>query len=445
MREKALEKFGPEQAELEESLKLYEEISDFIMQNYDVETHFAGSAGRGTCLAGDKDVDIFVMFPKDTDREELERRGLEIGEEVFEELGEEYNVEYAEHPYTKGEIRGQEVEIVPCYDVEPGEIRSAVDRTPHHTRWVKKNLDEELREDVVILKAFLDTQGVYGSSLRTRGFSGYLSEILVQQHGGFIDLLQAASEWDRRTVIDPEKHHPDGLPDRLEEKFSDDSLVVIDPVDPERNVASVLSDENYTRFVHRCMEFVDSPGIHFFEEDEKIPTEFEAKQEVSRRADILVISFGTPDQVEDVVYPQMRKFTSRLRQVLEEKDFRVYSTGFHVGENHTRVLLELDSVLPRIRKVQGPEIFHGKEHVEEFKSRYENTFIEGLRLYAKEEREFSEARELLNNFLTGDLKSKGVPKDVAESMRSWTFVEPVQPDDAWLKFLAEHFHIEGER
>jgi len=43
-------------------------------------------------------------------------------------------------------------------------IKSSVDRTPHHSRWVDQKLDDEQRKDVVILKRFLSAGGIYGSS-----------------------------------------------------------------------------------------------------------------------------------------------------------------------------------------------------------------------------------------------------------------------------------------
>jgi len=185
VKEKALEEYYPGQEELDEAQQIFGRISSVINQKYGLESHFAGSASRETCRKGDKDIDVFVLFPEDTSRQELEEKGLKIGRYVFEEFDGEHHVEYAEHPYTKGEIMGHEVEIVPCIDTDPEDITSSVDRTPHHTRWVKENLDKQQRKDVVALKAFLEAQGLYGSSLKTQGFSGYLCEILVVYYGSF--------------------------------------------------------------------------------------------------------------------------------------------------------------------------------------------------------------------------------------------------------------------
>ena len=141
-----------------------------------------GSTARGTWLSGDRDIDLFVRFPPDLDRERLEQYGLEVGHAVLPDGHEEY----AEHPYVKGPVDGFDVDLVPCYAVEDAtDIRSAVDRTPFHDAYLQERLTDDLAADVRLAKAFLKGCDVYGSDLRTRGFSGYLTELLVLEYGGF--------------------------------------------------------------------------------------------------------------------------------------------------------------------------------------------------------------------------------------------------------------------
>jgi tRNA nucleotidyltransferase (CCA-adding enzyme) len=444
LRRKVLEKYYPEEEEKKEQGELFNEISEYIREEEGLNTFFAGSSGRGTFMKGDKDIDVFVLFPEDVEREELEQRGLEIGEKVFEEFDGEYEVEYAEHPYTKGVIGGHEVEIVPCYDTDPEDIQSAVDRSPHHAQWVRQNLTEEQREDVVILKAFLRAEGIYGSSLKTRGFSGYLCEILIHEYGGFRELLENASEWREREVVDPEDYHEEGLPGELEEKFSDDSLVVVDPVDPERNVASVLTEENYCRFIFRSWKFLENMGLNFFEEDEVELDRFELKKEIKARGDFIVLEFPAIEEPDDIVYPQMRKAMKRIREVLQSHEFRVFESGFHVGEK-MRIFLEMESELPEIEHMKGPKVYHGTDHLEQFTEKYENTFVEGERLKAKTEREYTRSRELLKDFLkssSAELREKGIPGNVADAMQKLNFEEPLLDDEEWLKFLVRKLRVQ---
>ncbi len=443
LRQKVLDRFYPSRQELEELETLYSDISTFIQSEYGLETFFAGSAGRETCVAGDKDIDIFVLFPEDTERSKLEDLGLEIGENVFESFDGEFEVEYAEHPYTKGEIQGHEVEVVPCIDTSPQDIRSAVDRSPHHAKWVDENLSERQKKDVVVLKSFLKSQGLYGSSLKNRGFSGYLCEVLIANAGSFEDLIHEASSWRKDKLIDIEDHH-NHLPQHLEEKFSDSSLKVVDPVDGERNVASVLTSENYAKFVYSCWQFSQNPGMNFFTEKDSDLDKFKLKQEMDDRGELIVIELDKIDEPDDIVYPQMRKAIGRLEDILEQKDFRLYSNGFYVGSK-IRIFFETSSSERNIKIKQGPKPFHDQVHVSEFTSNYDNTFIENERICAKIEREYTRPKDLLYDFIDQNesgLKEDGIPGNVAEKLVDASFVKPMNEDEEWLKFLYMRLRLE---
>lgn len=442
LREKILSENYPSEQEFEEIRSQYQEIADFIQDEHGRATHFAGSASRKTCMKNDRDIDIFTFFKPDEDRQKLEEKGLEIGKSVFKNFNGEYNVEYAEHPYVKGEINNMEVEIVPCYEVPADKIRSSVDRTPHHSRWVDKNLSEEERKEVVILKKFLKTSGIYGSSLKTQGFSGYLCETLIAEYGSFKELVENAINWKKNKVIDPEDHH-DTLPQDLKKKFEDEPLVLIDPVDPERNVASVLTLENYSKFIYDCWRFEQDPGMEYFREDEREITEFEVKQEVKNRADFLVIEFEAPDTVEDIIYPQMRKAMKSMHRKLKKNGFRVYEKGFHVSEN-IKVFFELDRQLQETAYVKGPSIFHGLEHIEQFNSKYDNVRIKSDRLEARTEREYTDARRLIEDIVDSEPDEIGIPDRILFKMKDFDFVNAEEGNQEWLNYLGNKLMIEGQ-
>ena len=94
------------------------------------EPLLVGSVAKGTHLS-QAEIDIFVLFPRETTREALEKVGLALGEFL-----EDKKRMYAEHPYTRGRWNGFEVEVVPCYQIrDASEKMSAVDRTPLHARF----------------------------------------------------------------------------------------------------------------------------------------------------------------------------------------------------------------------------------------------------------------------------------------------------------------------
>ncbi|WP_297548722.1 nucleotidyltransferase domain-containing protein, partial [Thermococcus sp.] len=131
-----------ERAFVEELMKELEGIANKTIEELglEVKPYFVGSLAKDTYLAGDHDVDLFLAFPLETPLEELRKKGLELGKAIAEKL-DSYEIAYAEHPYIRAKYRGVSVDLVPCYDVKDWkDVRTAVDRSILHTRWVNENL-----------------------------------------------------------------------------------------------------------------------------------------------------------------------------------------------------------------------------------------------------------------------------------------------------------------
>jgi len=390
----------------------------------DADVVLAGSTARGTWLPGERDVDVFVRFPPDVERSALREHGLAIGHDVLENGTEEY----AEHPYVSGPlavgaddagavdaptaaIDSVDVDVVPCYDVETAaQIRSAVDRTPFHTEYVREGLEGDLATDVRLAKSFATAAGIYGSDLRTRGFSGYLLELLILEYGGFLALLRAVADWTVPVVLDPAGHG--------EASFAD-PLVVVDPTDPRRNVAAVCSADNVARFQHHARAFLDAPSISSFatveeaqESDETAVGETtdagldadDLLAHVERRGTTpIAVTIPAPKIVEDDLYPQLRTSLSGIVGLLEREGFDVLRSSSAVADGTALLLLELAvTTRPNVERHEGPPV-HVRKHAERFLESYEDRtdvygpFIEEGRYVVERERRATTARALLES------------------------------------------------
>jgi tRNA nucleotidyltransferase (CCA-adding enzyme) len=356
-----------------------------------VETRLVqvGSTARGTWLADDRDIDLFVCFPPTLDRAELERYGLEAGRAALPDGHEEY----AEHPYVTGAVGGFDVDLVPCYDVDDAtDIQSAVDRTPFHDAYLQRRLDDALAREVRLFKAFLTGIGAYGSDLRTRGFSGYLSELLVLEYGGFEALARAATDWEPPVRIDPADH--------AAETF-DDPLVVVDPTDPTRNVAAVCAAENVARLQHYARALLDDPRESLFVSTDPEPIDAAGvRSHLDRRGTTPVaVVFEAPALVDDQLYPQLRK---SLHGIVGELDRRGFDPlrWTTVADDRAVLLVELGvDELPDVRRHRGPPV-HVREHATGFFEMYADAdvygpFIDGDRYVVERDREFTTPRALL--------------------------------------------------
>ena len=361
----------------------------------DADVLQVGSTARGTWLAGDRDIDLFVRFPPDLPREDLERLGLDIGHTVLPEG----HQEYAEHPYVKGTVEGFDVDCVPCYRVDSAtEIRSAVDRTPFHTRYLEERIDDDLAGDVRVFKRFLKGIGAYGSDLKTRGFSGYLSELLVVEYGGIVPLLEAAVDWSPPVVFDPEDHGTTTF---------DDPLVVIDPTDPDRNVAAVCAAENVARLQHYARRLLADPDLAlFFPSDrEPLPAAAVHEQLASRETTPIAIVFETPDIVDDQLYPQLDKSLAGIESGLSTQGFEVFRSAIMVDPtDETAVLLfELSTAdLPAVERHEGPPV-SVREHATGFFEAYVDDescigpFLDGDRYVVERPRAWTDAAAYLDS------------------------------------------------
>ena len=357
----------------------------------EADTLLVGSTARDTWLPKDRDIDLFVRFPPDLDREQLETYGLEIGHTILPEGREEF----AEHPYVVGEFEGFDVDLVPCYAVEDAaEIKSAVDRTPFHNQYVTDRLRPSLASDVRVCKQFFTGIGVYGSNLKTRGFSGFLTELLVLEYGGFRPLIEAVADWRPPVELDPESHG--------QETF-DDPLVVIDPTDPNRNVAAVLSTTNFARCQHFSRELIANPSKSLFYQQEPDPlaaAEVRARFE-RRNTAPFAIRFPTPSLVDDQLWPQLQRSREGIRDELDRLGFDVFRTAAFAGET-TVLLFELAvTERPAVEHHEGPPM-HVREHAEAFYEAYRDSeafgpFIDGDRYVVEREREWTTARAFLES------------------------------------------------
>ncbi|MBW6471013.1 MAG: CCA tRNA nucleotidyltransferase, partial [Methanosarcinaceae archaeon] len=243
------------------------------------------------------------------------------------------------------------------------------------------------------LKQLMRGGGVYGSELRTQGFSGYLTELLVIHHGSFEKVLECACDWKPGLVIDIKEH--------ISLKHTD-PLVVVDPTDPKRNVAAALSLDNFSRFIDISREFIENATEEMFFPPPALElTDHEFIERLNmRKSAIVAVVFKTPDVVDDVLYPQLYKMEQATAALLEDYDFTVIKTGSWAGDEVVVLLELMTSNLPHIKKHAGPPVWV-RAHAEMFKSKYEGAddvfsmYIENGKYVVEIPRKYASARKLL--------------------------------------------------
>jgi tRNA nucleotidyltransferase (CCA-adding enzyme) len=307
----------------------------------------AGSAARETFLSDRLDIDLFLLFPMELSDERLRDEGLALGRDVLSKP----TTRYAEHPYLRGTFDDFTVDAVPGFAVaDPSHPRSPVDRTPFHQEYLAARETPALVAEVRLAKQFLRTLGVYGSEARTEGFSGYLLELLVLEFGSFRGLLRAARGWTVPVRLTPGEREPPRLPE-------DVALVLADPVDPHRNVASALSRRNLGAVIVSARSYLERPARGWFEPRPARPMpKAEALGKVQQRAShVTVIRLARPDLVDDTLYPQLRRAERAITDELVRGGFPVLGSASAADPQGLVVAVELvERSRPAVKVHAGP-------------------------------------------------------------------------------------------
>ena len=322
------------------------EVQDYISRNnIDLVPTFVGSFSKGTYLSN-PDLDLFLMFPESTPKEELVRIGLEMGEKIID--GKRM---YAEHPYTTGIYHGVEVDMVPCYHITSTEkLLTPVDRSPFHTEYVLSKVDEHMCDEIRLMKRFMKGIGTYGAEPNARGFSGYLCELITIHYGGFIDALIAAAEWKEGVTIALEKR---GAPMAA-------PIVLYDPVDPRRNVASAVHIDTLAEFIIACRSYLKNPAKEYFFPNERKPL---PSDELKRRTEqhgtrLITVMFDKPEINEDNLHAQEWKTQTSIAKKLDAFSFNVLRAVHTVTDDRIITVFELErDVLSKTCKHIGPPVW----------------------------------------------------------------------------------------
>ena len=388
-------------------IKKITRIADKIIKEIKKEGYKAmlvGSAARGTFVSGENDIDIFVFFPDNTTREELEKKGIQLGKKILKKY--KPTTHYAEHPYVRAKVRGFYVEIVPCYKYTgKGKIKSAVDRTPLHNKYILEHMTDKQREDIILLKKFLKANKLYGADQKVKGFSGYLCELLILHYGSFNKLIEeAANKWNKRVEIDIENQRKDYS------KFKE-PLVVIDPVDKERNAAAAVSKTTLSRFILKAREYLKTKDTNMFKEKKQ---KINLKQKIKGRK-IITISFKAPDVIPEILWAQLEKLTKKIKEELYNNEFDVYKTGYWTNEkNKCGIVLEVKQYeLPDYKKAKGPEIWD-KENTEKFMQKNQDCWVHRSTIYCWRKRKETKATKAIENFLK---KENNIPSYLKKEAR----------------------------
>jgi len=412
----------------------------------DARVTIEGSYAKDTWIRGNLDLDLFILLHPRNCLELIESSIIDKIASRLSAAGFVIEMRYAQHPYLRMLVDGIWVEIVPgCAIPNPDTPLTAVDRTPFHRRYVVSKTTPEMRDEIRLLKSFMKGIGVYGAEIAVQGFSGYLVELLVINYGCFRSVLEAAQSWRPPVVIDVEGHYQDRRV--LVKKFKDAVMIVVDPVDPDRNVAAAVSRQSLARFIVASMLYLREPRRDFFHIPGRKEVHAPAPGSVlavygHRAGNTVVALLDSPRRLSpDNIWGIAKRTLRAARRLLERWGFSVIDAAAYASEDGQRfiVLVELESrTLPLLQLHLGPPAWstdNAQRFVEKYRS--DETAVgpwitEDGRLAVARRRKYTDALELLHSrvdeWLPGSAKGFRVQVSTLPGV-----VDKLQGDElAWL-------------
>ena len=372
---------------------------------------FGGSYVKGTWLSQKADIDIFIKFEKSTTDKKFVQISKKIGFDSMKKF--KPYVRYSEHPYVEATIKGTKVNVVPCYDVKRGQWQSAADRSPFHTKFMLESLTGTMKEEVRLLKKFLSCNKIYGSEIARQGFSGYVAEVLILNFGSFKEVINRISNLKNNQII--------GKPTK---KF-ETSIIIIDPIDSNRNLAAAISNENIGRFVLVANAFKKKPSISFFKQQSK-PKIFKKSLE-----NTIAVKFSYRSRSPDIIWGQIKRAVNSLAIQLEKEGFKVLRQSGVVDEKNSACMLFLMQSLKIEENFlrEGPDFFFEKDS-EIFISKNSKKSMMWIghnsKILSLQKRQENDVRLFLKDLLKNHLNKSGIPKGLKADIKGSFQVIPAK-------------------
>lgn len=359
-----------------------------------------GSAAKGTFLKGDFDVDLFVKFNYKYKEENLS----DILEKVLKKF--KPNRVQGSRDYFQFTHKKINYEVVPVLSVNSyKKAINVTDASPLHVDWVKKRVkNSKLRDEIILTKVFLKANKLYGAESYIKGFSGHVVDILTIHHGGFLKLLRATQRWKHGEVIDPEKHKT--FRDLNRSKMG--ALVIIDPVQPDRNASAALSAVNFNRLKAVAKEFLQEPSSAFFEREEITIAKLKKKAGENK---LIVLKVNALKGKQDVVGAKLLKAYTHILRGLKKHDFIIIEKDWEWDKPHKAMFwFIVDSeIMPKFKEHPGPPLT-SKEHVKIFEKTYKDTYVKNKRIFAKVQRKYRKPELLISKLIKDEYVEERVKK-----------------------------------
>ena len=353
-----------------------------------------GSGRKKTWLRGSHDIDLYAKF------DFKKYKSKDISAILEKELKKHFKIInlHGSRDYYQIFINGYTIEVIPILKIKkPNEALNLTDISPFHCEYVLKH---DKSDEIMLAKAFCKANNCYGAESYIGGFSGYAMEILTIHYGGFLKLVKGIANWGEKTYIGDKK-----LIEKLNISKKLSPLILIDPVDKNRNAAAALSYEKYKKFIDACREFLKKPGKELF-----IGKKFDEK-EIAKRffgKKILFFEVIPLKGKKDVVGAKILKCFNYVKMNFEKNGFKVLDSNWTWNDRALVYFVFDKKDLSDTKVHYGPPVGKVKS-AKDFIRKWKKYDVKEDRdkLYVVIKRKFVRPGDFAKNFIKNDKNLKG--------------------------------------
>ena len=381
--------------------KIFEKLNFIIKKinqsQKNIRAILGGSGAKGTWLKT-FDADIFVLFDYGKFKDKSDKLS-DILEKILKKKFKSIIRLHGSRDYFQIKESGFTFEIVPILKIQRAEqAKNITDVSPLHSKWVSRH--KKLINDMRLTKQFSQANNIYGAESYIRGFSGYVCEILTVYYGSFPSLIKNAAKWSDKAVIDVEKYYKGKDIFKLVNTSKLASpLIVIDPVQKDRNAAAALSAEKFEAFKKAANGFLQKPSKEFFAKKGLKSLFLKGK---SKNKDLIMIKIKPLAGKIDVVGSKLLKIYDFLNQELQKHGFKPMKSDWEWDKKNDAAFYFLfgKKPLPKFIEIEGPPL-KIKQHADNFRKFHKKTMVRNKKIFALEPRKFMVPGNLLKSAIKG--------------------------------------------
>jgi tRNA nucleotidyltransferase (CCA-adding enzyme) len=376
-------KVEPTKAEKEQFNKVTTEFLTLLNKSLiKAKAMLGGSGAKDTWLSTSFDVDVFVQFDYSLKSSNLS----DILEKSLRQSFPKHNINrvHGSRDYFQLVYKKINFEVVPIIKISHADDAvNITDISPLHVEWVNKHT-KKLKNDIRLAKLFFKANKLYGAESHISGLSGYVVEILVAYYNGFENMLKAMIKWKDKVILDPEKYYKNDemVLFHIDNEKLKSPLILVDPVDKDRNTAAALSKEKFNKIKKLAQEYLENKSESYFKH-KKI--NFKGGNEI-------IVEVVPLDGKKDIVGAKLLKCFNFLKKEL--KLFEIIEADWEWDNNCKFYFNFKTTELNKLIIRKGPPL-EMKEHVQEFKKANKKTFEHKNHIMAKETRKETSLKNII--------------------------------------------------